>query len=613
MIQIIIGHRGVGKSSLGRRMQIYFPEKTVLDLDVEISKAENKEITEIFKQDGEASFRKLEQKHFKKIYTDLVKKMNDAVITVGGGFEVENLPKEVEVIFLQRNTDMDGRIFLDRVRLNDQVTPLEEFLQRYEPRQKRFEKAYDFCYQVPEGMTEYFLELQKSEKTVNQSLVIEIEKLILTKNFQTAFGYTVQTEDIQNAKRFEQLKNLVLADKIGFLEARDDLLTKTQIFELLRQIPQGKILLSFRQLNSLALAEQVVLLPGIQLWGVDCEQEFFEDTFINLFESTAKKFISSHGDHIPQILPTRGWEIKWSPLVSSWKELRRAMQWKFENPKICLFPRSVDGRWYWVRLLLSRYQKLNFLCLGRQSAVDQPTLFDCLLYAKLQVHGIMAGVMGFPIHHSFSSLYHADYFAKKNIPYFRLSINESEWSEAWSFFEVFKDRFDLQLASVTSPLKQLAAKFSDNQTNLNSCNTVMQEPKEQKFSGFNTDEPAFVKAFGKDLQNHILMWGGGAMIEVIKSACETAGALSFTQMSSRQMDFKNFDFEKNYVLVWAAPLSDQTLYPHKDIKIEKILDLNYFENSFGRNLALARKIPYESGYEMFRLQALHQQKIWSQS
>ena len=67
MIKVLVGHRGVGKSSLLIRLQSYFPKDKFLDLDREIESRQNKNISEIFKLQGEAKFRQIELETFIEI------------------------------------------------------------------------------------------------------------------------------------------------------------------------------------------------------------------------------------------------------------------------------------------------------------------------------------------------------------------------------------------------------------------------------------------------------------------------------------------------------------------------------------------------------------------
>ena len=611
MIHVVIGHRGTGKTSLGKRIRFYHPEYLVLDLDEEIERRAQTSIENIFKQEGESQFRQLEQKYFFEILNELQETSQEAYVIVGAGFEVENIPATVSILLICRSSDAQGRIFFNRTRLHPEVPPLEEYFLRYESRQTKFLATHHFCYEVPEGLGEYFNEISNDPVKSESSTVLKVEQSILNQSFQSNFCYTLHPQDVSVPKRMEVLVEMVRRGNLKTLELRDDLLSRTQIFDLLRLLPNQKILLSLRRNDSADLAEQVAILPQVELWGIDCDEKFLSEKILLTDIHASLKIISSHDESIPSAQLPPGWIMKWSPLISSWQKLAAGLHWKLRNQSAIFLPRSEEGRWTWLRLLLSQRQALHFIQLSHASASDQPNLFESLLFEKVNSSKQIAGVMGSPVRHSFSPVFHADAFAAKQMPYFRFLVRETEWHDAMNFFNTFRDYFDLRMISVTSPLKKLAAQTSQHAPGLSACNTLTLFEGQNTFQGDNTDEAGFFEAFHEHLKGHVLLWGGGGMVESVERACEKAGVLSFTHLSSRLPDYKQFDFDREYTIVWAAPSSEQTQYPNKEIKIVKILDLNYFESSYGRHQALAKKNEYHSGYEMFVCQAQKQQEIWS--
>ena len=76
---VLIGYRGSGKTSIGKRLADRLWQKCVDTDEMVVAKA-GKSIADIFAQDGEARFRELEREVVKE-----VAKINDVVIALGGG------------------------------------------------------------------------------------------------------------------------------------------------------------------------------------------------------------------------------------------------------------------------------------------------------------------------------------------------------------------------------------------------------------------------------------------------------------------------------------------------------------------------------------------------
>lgn len=76
---VLLGFMGSGKTTLGKKLAASL-DRTFIDLDRFIEAEENRTIPEIFRQDGEPAFRRLESDALKKILEE-----KDLVIAIGGG------------------------------------------------------------------------------------------------------------------------------------------------------------------------------------------------------------------------------------------------------------------------------------------------------------------------------------------------------------------------------------------------------------------------------------------------------------------------------------------------------------------------------------------------
>ena len=115
---VFLGMMGSGKSSIGlmvaKKLKLNF-----IDIDNEIEKELGKKITDIFEENGEDFFRKIEEKiTLKKL------KLNSSVISLGGGaFINRNIRKEVLKNHLSFWLNWNNKILSNRIK-NSKKRPL---------------------------------------------------------------------------------------------------------------------------------------------------------------------------------------------------------------------------------------------------------------------------------------------------------------------------------------------------------------------------------------------------------------------------------------------------------------------------------------------------------
>ncbi len=565
MKRVLIGHRGTGKTSLLKRHQQYFPQVEHYDLDAEIEKVTESPISKYFTDKGESGFRKKEAEAFQKLI-----KQENFVIAVGAGFDVTQIPQDLEIIFVSRATDQDGRLFLNRPRLEPQLTALEEYKKRFSERNTKFVEQATWTYDLPEGI-----------ETENQT-----EKQILTENFQVKDSYLTLTE-----KDLPRIANLIRLFKK--IELRTDLLTEKSIRELIKNYPQHDFLLSIR--NVFAFDEKTIT-------NVDCD--------LNYFNAKAK-IISSHLDSIDQSLqkfteiPAQ-YHLKLCPLIETFEDLIKGFEWQQQAPENRSFlPRSKNGRWVWYRKLSKYFQKINFVK-NFHEVLDQPTLFEWLSLPEQKPKG-WAAVLGYPVYFSRSPLQHYDFFTKRNSFFAKIDLSSIELKKHYRFLI----QLGLQYAAVTSPLKETLFEIAEAQTpeasQLKAANTLW--VSNHKVSVHNTDLTGFqqlVKA--ENPKAKIAIWGGGGTLEMLKAVLPQA--VLFSSQSGQQRTPTNEQITHFEALVWAAPRNSQTQFPSESLNFDRVIDLNYTENSMGLEFAVQRKIGYISGLEMFKAQAQAQQVFW---
>lgn len=127
----IIGFMATGKTSLAKELAGYLGLRSV-DIDNLIEERENREISQIFKQEGEGYFRRLEKETVKEL-----SHLEGVVISCGGGVcldpeNIENLRKKNKIVLLEASvedilarTKRDkGRPLLNRLDKKEAVTRL---------------------------------------------------------------------------------------------------------------------------------------------------------------------------------------------------------------------------------------------------------------------------------------------------------------------------------------------------------------------------------------------------------------------------------------------------------------------------------------------------------
>ncbi len=601
----LIGHRGVGKTDLLERLQNYFPQFQYLDLDAVISKKMANPIYKIFDTFGEDYFRskEVDQAH------ELLNK-KDIVVSLGAGFQLENLPEDVICIWIRRPTDSGGRIFLNRPTLNSKLKPLDDYLSRFDSRNKKYFDHADYIYDMPEG-----IQLIESRNILKKNILGHEKNLFKDILFRTS----------KKRKGILTINSHNIGKKVFYdtVELRTDIFSAKDIVQLVGSFRKiSKVIVSFRKQALHDLDDLSDSLAGAEWVDIDCSFQKVIARFVSENPKLAKKklIISSHEETVSKAISQLESTakligkpiLKCSPIIKSYAELKILFDWFKEDPKRRLiFPRSLTGDWKWFRCFMLSKQNMNFINDGFSSVADQPTMLDSVIYADVFLS--FSGVIGNPIQHSYSPVFHNEFMKERNSPYFGIKIEEKEFDFAMEFLE----SIGLRAVSITAPFKEsVYRKYKDrlaNPQSLKSVNTLTFLSK-NKTAVTNTDETGIMKTlsriakddFKKPLDKlSIILWGGGGVVAAIKQQVPSV-VLVASRQGQLSEAIKNID-----ILIWAAPRSLLTKIP-KNCTIKMIFDLSYVSNSMGLELAKENNIPYVSGLEMFKEQGLGQQIFWSQ-
>ncbi|MDG0815273.1 shikimate kinase [Bdellovibrio svalbardensis] len=601
MITVVIGHRGTGKTELMKRLQVSLPAGSAefVDLDHEIEMKIGKTIMELFLEHGEAYFRELERQLFLET---LQKPHKDMYLFVGAGFDVNVLPETVRTLWVRRKTDLDGRIFLNRPRLNPEMSPLEEFLKRAKQREENYAKVADEVYLMPEGLFE------------NHHFVLGVEKAILTHTATHIGGCLTLLPSLHDKPlRWQMFKDRFAQKGIELFELRDDFLTLERIQQTLQEMPGEKFLFSFREVKDRRefwTSPEWSQILARSTW-IDWPLELGSPEEVLNHVPKEKLIISCHDMNEFEALQSYenlAAHLKFAPIVKSYSELWVYHQWqKAVSSHRSFLPRSENGRWAWYRQLQIDQQLINFWRDGEGSAGDQPSLFQWLMTPQHPVN--FAAVLGAPVEHSFTPIEHAEFFHKRNLPVFAVHIEREEWDEAMPILQ----KLGLQYAAVTAPHKEAAAKWCGHKE-LFALNTLYFNKGKQQWVGTSTDDAGFLELIEgvgmiAPLQKEIFVWGGGGTLGMIQKALPHASYFSSRQGAARP-GTEDLEGVKPKILIWAAPRGPETVLPPKEWDPAMVYDLNYKEDSMGREYAQLSGANYQSGLTMFIAQAQLQRVFW---
>lgn len=555
---VLMGHRGVGKTSLLKKLKQRYQEFQFISLDQEIEKVRDESIGTLFEKYGEEEFRRIET----QVFQSCVERLQEQafVIDLGGGFS-GGIPVSIQTLWVRRQSHNHQALFIDRPSLNGQ---LSIGLERFQQREERYQKQSDFV-----------VELREGERFFGAGEKLLFDALFLNKTSERlkSFYYTL----LPTTTEFE----IEILTKLGVkgFEWRDDLTSSPWDHDL--------------------------VFPSLRKKPKDCSAAFF-DWPLEWGENPKAPLLSLHQrkasvQETVALFPQGSKALlKLAIPIHSFEELREGHNWMMQDPgQRSFLPMSEDGRWNWYRLWMSPFMGVNFLRTGLGSASDQPSLLQVLNHP---VHfSQAAAVLGAPVAHSQSPSFHQDFFANKDIPFLAITIEEPEFEAALDLLS----HWGLKWVAVTSPLKQKASQKIKAE---HSINTLVFH--EQQWQGLDTDRYGLEQAIGENAEGVVAVWGGGGTHDAIRSVLPNVAFYS-----SRTGELKGGPSESPSLLIWAVgakAFAQKGCLPPKEWPVEKLIDLNYTQDSPGLAAAHHFQCEYQSGQVMFRAQAKKQQAFWKE-
>ncbi|MBY0315306.1 MAG: hypothetical protein K2Q26_07290 [Bdellovibrionales bacterium] len=585
-LNFLIGHRGIGKTSLLHRIQRYLPRTRCIDLDAEIIKT-NGSIKEIFKDKGEPYFRQLEIETLADILKSLEDEKNDVYIVLGAGFSGE-LPEESEKLWVQRDSDILGNIYSDRPSLNPDTNEMQTPLERWQARTALYEDWATEELILREGHYDY----SESEKDFFQETLRNVRG-----------GFTLLPRQVDCSCYGRWIRERAQWG-LDFVEIRDDLLSLEQIQKVLETFPRPSLLFSFRDKNKIEASLPLALKCEQVDWPLeisfDPPQELLDRRLTLSLHSSSESFL-----HDLKLISGFDQEIKWSPEIDQLNHLELAHEWQQKSPlQRSLLPRSPSGKWNWYRLLMKNRMPLSFWREGEGSTSDQPFL---LQWHETAAHvSSFAAVLGSPVRHSESPSFHQSYFSKLGTFLIAIDVTEKDLREGgWEFL----GKLGLKWAAVTSPLKTWASQFSPTEASVNTLKL------DGVWRGMSTDrfglQRLFLELDRADIDpQKVVVWGGGGLLPVIKDLLPQA--TFYSHRAAAPLDQN--PVENPEAVIWCVGRwnwEKAAHFPPIEWSPEMVIDVNYKLDSPG--IAYAHKVDaqYISGYILFEAQAAQQQEFWS--
>jgi len=616
---LIVGHRGAGKTSFLKRIQLYCPTAHCFDLDREIERREGLSVSEIFESKGEAAFRALEISCLAEIEARVSHETSsDVFVAAGGGFSGET-PNSWSCWWLRRKTDADGRIFLDRPRLDPQTSALNEYRVRFEQREPRFARMADRVWTLSEGF----------------DFANEIERAWVCDEISGISGefcFSKREAELYRRRPAELHRRLKMSYRT--YELRDDLLEADDFAHLAAEIPPDKLLLSFRDLRRFeqSLAVLKKFQPHHVDWALelgDCPEGLVKHVAGN---PEIQLIFSLHQPALVQTAHGSASLLKYSPEIETFSELIFGHRWWQEDSQRRVFlPRSNRGQWDWYRRLIGASSRLNFVSDGLVdgSSRDQPILFDYLRSEKLLTRGRQGflAVLGDPVRHSLTPAEHYAFASARNEDTMAIRISRDE---DFALAVEFLAELGLKHAAVTSPLKKPAAEFVCRQSLRHQAphhiesdviNTLLKQGG--SWIAENTDVIGLSRAWAEmknslqpTLSSEVVVWGAGALLESLQRVIPHARLFSARTGAPREAsDGKMTETLNPEVLIWGIGRAQfeelGSRWPENAWHPKIIFDLGYGDDSPAKEYALKLGAKYFSGHIFFRQQAQAQREFWS--
>ena len=473
------------------------------------------------------------------------------------------------------------------------------------------------------------------------------------KNFwkkQTAVITINKTNLPYNQKHWKDFINKRIKWEFCYFELRDDDWLDEELLYLLHIIPKEKQILSFRKHNKSVFLKQDL---SSVLWDWPAEKgapPLTSPPILSLHQKT-----DSLEKSIKTLMQFKAHHYKLAVPVISFQELLMGHLWFLQDPVHRSFlPLAFEHKqWRWYRQVFGFQMKLNFIKESFNGIKDQPYLYEYLIYRtggraidyflqklkkiNLKVYQMLksqftskrkmsvknyksiyhikskfCAILGDPVKHSASPAEYRKACTKKNLLFVKIPITEEEFTKENI---IILQNLGMIFCAITSPLKkkafQLCNKLSVAAKCGKSVNTLILQKNQWK--GFNTDQAGLKILLKPARFLQTAVWGGGGVKNLLRRELTKADFYS-SRSGKKDGDLHisdHYEISAPQCVVWAVGRSrmKSCVWPPASWKPSLVIDLNYTEDSPGREYAVLTGARYISGWLMFKVQAKAQKKL----
>ena len=660
---VLIGYRGSGKTSVGKRISELVSKKLII-IDEEIVKKTGMSIPEYVEKNGWDAFRKIES----KIISSL-RNVKDSIIDCGGGIienkrNIENLKGNGTIFWLKADTLTIAKRIKDsnkRPPLIEGKSSTEEAEEVLQKRIPLYKKSADF-------------EIGTDNKTVEEVCDKILELINNKKNTRICIPITADTIDkaLADLKKAEKVTDLIEL-RIDFIKD----INENKLEELLKNTRENRRFSVSRKSSISVKAKEVIVTCRPKFEGgnfdgseeerilllknaielntdyVDIEFKTDENFIDNIIKNKKNsKIIISH--HNFNETPSED-ELK--NLYNKIKKLNSDLV------KIVTFANSLNDNFKIFELLENKSNLISF-CMGLKGQISRilaPKFGSLITFASLEKNKESApgqisiekmkneynidfinentkilGVIGEYAENSKSRHMHNTMFKEKGIDfiYHPLKLEKNELEEFMNNFR----KFDFVGAAVTVPYKETIMQFLDKldktAKDIGAVNTIVKD--NGALIGYNTDYYGAIEALKENTQlenKKILVIGTGgaaraivyglkkekAEITIINRTFEKAQKLAeefnikLYKLENMKELIKGNDIIINTTSVGMKPNIDKSIIPEEDFAGGKILMDIVYTPIRTKLIEFAEKANCKTitGERMLIYQAMKQFKLWT--